>query len=155
MHVGLFPFPIFKKVVRTVSFNLPFRCLDVILLTKHEWVALEMQFVNSKAHDACTDNYSEIINAQSKHPNAFKDKLMNVRGRNILKHTFVTVHIMSLIFFVMLWSKVRVSTCAHYKPHWVGYFPHQSKTYCGLILNNQQVAVDPYVFITILTLIVY
>ena len=28
-------------------------------------------------------------------------------------------------------------------------------TYYGLILNNQQVAFDPYVFITILTLIVY
>ena len=97
---------------------------------------MEKQFVivNSKAC-ACKANHSKIINSQSKHPNALKDKIMNVKGRNMFNLS---------ILIELLKDDYNIF---HTSP--------MSKTYCGLILNNQQVAVDPYVFITILTLIVY
>ena len=50
--------------------------------------------VNSKAHGACADNHSKIINSQSKRPHSLKDKFMKYVQ---LKHTWVQARIISLI----------------------------------------------------------
>ena len=68
---------------------------------------------------------------------------MNVKGQNMFNLNILWyMHILSLI---ELWKE----------DYNIFHTSQMSKSYCGLILNNQQVAVDPYVFITILTLIVY